>query len=115
MSNIIEPIRDRRTGEVKTNAQVVREAAAILDRMRSGVFGESTEAHHQRLSDYNRVTNNCDPQIIRWFEEAAKIKDDRRLKEFIDDTLLPIEGTHEQSGNQMSAAERKAARLGRKI
>lgn len=88
MSNIIEPIRNK-DSSIKTNVQVVREATALLKRMRDGVPGESDEVRQRNFEAYCRITNN-EPQILEWAESVCKIKDDWEAQKVIERTLLPV-------------------------
>lgn len=88
MSNVIEPVRNK-DGSIKTNIQVVREATALLKRLRDGVAGESDEVRQRNFEAFCRITNN-EPEIMKWAENVSAIKDDWEAQKVIERTLLPV-------------------------
>lgn len=90
MSNVIEPIKNA-DGTVKTNVQIVREMASILDRLRDGTEGQSEKQRKAELDAYYTIING-DPSIHEYVSAIAGIDDDAEAQKQLELTLRPVPG-----------------------
>ena len=78
---VIQPLRDKKTGKVLTNVQIIRNMDKVLTTLKNS---EKAEDQVQ----YEKMTNG-DETIYKWIHEVASIKDDFEAQNRISTTLLP--------------------------
>lgn len=78
---VIQPLRDKKTGEVLTNAKIIRNMDKVLTALK-----KSSDPKDQVL--FSNMINN-DMTIYDYIHETAAIEDDFRLQERLNSSLIP--------------------------
>ena len=78
---VIQPLRDKKTGKILTNVQIIRNMDKVLTALKN-----SKESNDQ--VKYQKMING-DESIYNWIHEVASIKDDFEVQNRINTTLIP--------------------------
>ena len=78
---VIQPLRDKKTGKILTNVQIVKNMDKVLTTLK-----ESKDTNDQ--VEYQKMINN-DESIYNWIHEVASIKDEAEAQNRINSTLIP--------------------------
>lgn len=78
---VITPLRDKKTGKILTNVQILRNMDKVLTALKNSKESED-QVNYQKMI-------NGDESIYNWIHEVASIKDDFEAQNRINTTLIP--------------------------
>lgn len=78
---VIQPLRDKKTGKILTNVQIIRNMDKVLTK-----FKDSPNSEDQ--VKFSKMINN-DMEIYNWIHEIAGIESDLVAQQRINESLLP--------------------------
>lgn len=93
---VIQPLRDKKTGAILTNVQIIKNMDKVLTALKNSPKVEDQVR-------FSNMTNN-DPDIYNWIHEIAQIEDPMEAQKRINNTLLPDPAT----AAKLKAMEQKA-------
>lgn len=78
---VIQPLRDKKTGKILTNVQIVRNMDKVLTALKNSKEPEDQVKYQKMI--------NGDESIYNWIHEVASTKDDFEAQNRINTTLIP--------------------------
>lgn len=78
---VITPLRDKKTGKILTNVQIIRNMDKVLTALKDSDKTEDQVAYQKMI--------NSDQSIYDWIHEVASIKDDFEAQNRINNSLIP--------------------------
>lgn len=78
---VIQPLRDKKTGKILTNVQIIRNMDRVLTALKNSKESEDQVSYQKMI--------NGDESIYNWIHEVASIKDDFEAQNRINTTLIP--------------------------
>ena len=96
---IIAPLRDKKTGQILTNVQIIRNMDKVLTTLKNSPEQDDQVA-------YSKMINN-DEDIYNYIHEIASIENDLVAQNRLNETLLPDPAMAGKLAQMERAAEAK--------
>lgn len=93
MSNVIEPVRSKKTGKVLTNVQICKMTYKQLCNLRDGVGATTSSEREKMEDDFFRICGGSSRanETMDWLKQINDEPDEERAQRLIERTLLPID------------------------